>query len=280
MKKLKCVSFVSVFFIIAQCIGGYLANSIAIFTDTAHLATDLIGFTMSIIALNLSMKSADQKLTFGWHRAEIIGTLSSIVFLVTITLFLLKEAIGRVKNPQEVKGQVMLITAVAGLFFNLIQMSILHQGEGHYHLGGDDHDHDHGDGDGDHDHDHDHDHGPKKESNINVDAAFCHALSDMIMSIGVIIAAVVIFFKPEWTYADPICTFVFSIIVCVTVGPITKKCVNVLMEGAPDKINMNLMLSKFKEIDQDMEVHDFHVWSISQGRYRMSAHIKTKKGTQ
>jgi len=80
--------------------------------------------------------------------------------------------------------------------------------------------------------------------------------------------------------ADPICTFVFSIIVCVTVGPISKKCILVLMEGAPDKINMNLMLAKFKEVDPEMEVHDFHVWSISQGRYRMSAHIRTKLGTQ
>ena len=124
----------------------------------------------------------------------------------------------------------MLITAVAGLFFNLIQMSILHQGEGHYHLGGDDHDH--GEEGHDHDHHHEgggHDHGHKKseqkahkdDDNINVSAAFCHAVSDMIMSIGVIIAATIIYFKPEWKIADPICTFVFSIIVVVSVTPIT-----------------------------------------------------------
>ena len=100
--------------------GGYLANSIAIFTDTAHLASDMIGFGMSMIALKLSMRPASKELTFGWHRAEIIGTMISIIFLLTMTLWLLYEAINRLANAEEVKGKEMLITAVMGLFFNLI----------------------------------------------------------------------------------------------------------------------------------------------------------------
>lgn len=223
------------------------------------------------------MQGASSKLTFGWHRAEIIGTMISIIFLVTITLWLLTEAVARVVDPQPVKGTEMLITAVAGLFFNLIQMLILHQGEGHYHLGGDDHDHGEEGGCGGHDHKEEK---VKGESNINVDAAFCHAVSDMIMSIGVIIAAVIIYFKPTWTYADPICTFVFSIIVCVSVVPIIKKCVIILMEGSPDKINTPQLLSQIQSVDPEMLVHDFHLWSISQGRYACSAHINTKLDCQ
>ena len=112
-------------------------------------------------------------------------------------------------------------------------MSILHQGEGHYHLGGDDHDHDHG-----HSHEGGHDdqekgkedtamggEKPKEEAvperrNINVDAAFLHVLGDMIMSIGVIIAAVFIYINEDWKVADPICTYFFSIIVCFTVSKV------------------------------------------------------------
>ena len=153
MKKLKLVSFVSLFFIVAQLIGGYLANSIAIFTDTAHLASDVIGFSMSMAALKMTLRPASKDLTFGWHRAEIIGTMASVIFLLTLTMWLLFEAINRIVAPQEVKGKEMMITAVMGLFFNLIQMKILHQGEGHYHLGGGHHDHDHGDHEG-HDHHH------------------------------------------------------------------------------------------------------------------------------
>lgn len=96
IRKLKLASTVTVFFIIAQCIGGYLANSIAIFTDTAHLSADMMGFAMSIMALNMSIKPASKELTFGWHRAEIIGTLSSIMFLLTLTIGLVFAAIGRI----------------------------------------------------------------------------------------------------------------------------------------------------------------------------------------
>ena len=76
-----------------------MANSIAIFTDTAHLASDMIGFGMSMIALKISMKPASNKWTFGWHRAEVIGTLMSVAFLLTLTLWLLKEATSRIVSP-------------------------------------------------------------------------------------------------------------------------------------------------------------------------------------
>lgn len=122
MKKLKCVSIVSLFFIVAQLIGGYLAHSIAIFTDTAHLASDVVGFSISMMALKMTFREASKELTFGWHRAEIIGTIASVIFLLTITMWLLTEAIKRMITPQEVKAKEMMITAVMGLFFNLIQM--------------------------------------------------------------------------------------------------------------------------------------------------------------
>lgn len=91
------------------------------------------------------------------------------------------------------------------------------------------------------DHDHDHAHEEEKEGpkrrNINVDAAFLHALGDMIMSIGVCTAGAIIFFRPTWVIADPVCTFVFSVIVCFTVTPIVKDCISVLMEGSPSEVD-------------------------------------------
>jgi len=278
MKKLKCVSFVSLFFIVAQLIGGYLAHSIAIFTDTAHLASDVVGFGISMIALKMTFREASKELTFGWHRAEIIGTIASVIFLLTITLWLLTEAIKRMITPQEVKAKEMMITAVMGLFFNLIQMKILHQGEGHYHLGGShDHDHDHG-------HDHQHEggavtegsekkeggcgghHHEKAERNINLDAAMLHALGDMIMSIGVVIAAGFIMYNPAWVIADPICTVFFSGIVCVTVTPVVKNCINVLMEGSPSEVDSDGLIRDMKACGEEGEkihIHDFHLWSIT-----------------
>lgn len=327
MGSLKCVVFVSIFFIAAQLTGGILAHSIAIMCDTAHLASDMVGFLISISALKMGMNKSSKNLTFGWQRAEIIGAIVSVVFLVAITIWLTKEAIERFMNPTPIAGDIMLFTAVVGLIFNLIQMRILHGGGDHDHFHGhhdhddedehdhDHHHHDHGEHNHDHghsneqsaehnhdhghshddhghhghhhheggrpehthdhsahnhdhghahfhddhhheekhdhsahkhdhghSHDHNHDHaheeelsdveetasekaqaklekkerkakGIRPERNVNVDAAYLHALSDMINSIGVIIAAIIIWFFPSMKVMDPICAFVFAILV-------------------------------------------------------------------
>jgi zinc transporter 2 len=294
--KLVCVMIVSTFFVGVQLAGGIISGSIAIFTDCAHLATDMLGFVMSMYALKVSLRPASKELTFGWHRAEIIGTLSSVMFLLTITIWLVYEATKRVIHPVPVKGFEMLVTAICAFFFNLVQMSMLHQGDIHYHMGGEiggggGCGHDHGDAaegeehthDGDdhgHAHDHGHDHAHELEEqeeperrNINLDAAFLHALGDMFLSLGVCVAATIIYFKPEYTLADPICTFVFSIIVFFTVTPITKNCVSVLMESAPSEINIEKLISQIKNETAATEIHDFHLWQISVGRYALSCHI-------
>ena len=99
MRKLFLVSCVSVFFMAAQIVGGILSNSIAIFTDTAHLASDLVGFAISILSLTIAQKPATKALAFGYHRAEVVGTLVSIIVIWGLTIALLIEATKRVWEP-------------------------------------------------------------------------------------------------------------------------------------------------------------------------------------
>jgi cation diffusion facilitator family transporter len=113
-------TFVSIFFIAAQLTGGLWANSIAIMLDTAHLATDVLGFGIAIMAIKLAQRKASYHMSFGYHRAEIIGTLLSLAFLWGITIWLLFAAYKRLFAPPEIQENVMLVTAVAGLIFNII----------------------------------------------------------------------------------------------------------------------------------------------------------------
>lgn len=162
MYQLKCVTVVGLIFVGAQGVGAYLAGSIAIATDCAHLASDLLAFIMSIVALKLTRKGASSHYTFGWHRSEIIGSISSIVFLLTLTIWLLFEAMKRIFIEYDIDGEIMLITAVLSLLFNLILINILHQGPGHDHDhgdGGHSHGHSHGKKEDSHGHGHSHDHG-------------------------------------------------------------------------------------------------------------------------
>lgn len=127
-----------------------------------------------------------------------------------------------------------------------------------------------------HHHDHEHEHSP---SNINVDAAYLHVLGDMLMSVGVIIAAVMIYFFPSLWFADPLCTYLFSLIVFFTTIPIIKNIIIVMMEGAPKAINVEQLREDIREIcgNDIVDLHDLHVWTISVGKVSMTGHIQSLK---
>lgn len=217
----------------------------------------MVGFLISIIAIKMSIKRANHEYTFGWKRAEIIGSILSMVFLITVTVWLTKEAIMRFIHPTPIQADIMLFTAAYGLVFNLIQMKILHGDHDHSH-GGHDHGHDHGH--------HHHGHGEEDEDAIlAVRAAYLHALSDMINSIGVCIAAMIIYFFPSAKIADPICAVLFAILVVVQVWPMMANCIQILMEGCPDSFNKKRegFTKKLYKIDGVEKVYDLHVWSIN-----------------
>jgi len=109
--------------------------------------------------------------------------------------------------------------------------------------------------------------------NINITSAYLHVLGDLLMSVGVIIAAVVIYFKPTWTLADPLCTYLFSVIIVCTSVPVFKDCSMVLMEATPGDFDIDKLESDIIDIPDVEELHDLHIWSISAGKLAMSCHI-------
>jgi len=120
----------------------------------------------------------------------------------------------------------------------------------------------------------------KKEANVNVRAAMIHVIGDIVQSIGVLAASVIIYFLPHWTIVDPICTFIFSIIVMFTTASIVKDCIVVLMEGSPTDIDTEKMIDDFNKIEGVEEMHDLHVWSLSLGKPALSVHLKSKQPEQ
>ena len=147
--KLIIVSIICVIFMVGEVIGGLISSSIALMTDAAHMLSDLVGFSISFVAVWLSRRPATEKLSYGFHRAEVIGGCASIILIWGLTIWLIVEAGHRVVQPEVVDGEVMMITAAGGLLANIIMGKVLHHhGHGHGH------DHDHG-----HSHGHSHSHG-------------------------------------------------------------------------------------------------------------------------
>ena len=114
--------------------------------------------------------------------------------------------------------------------------------------------------------------------NINVDAAFIHAIGDLCLSLGVCISATVIYYHPTYTIADPICTFIFSVIVCVTAFPVIKSCTLVLMEKSPPEIDVEQLLDNLKNVKgvEIRSINNFHLWQISVGKFAFTAHIDSE----
>ncbi|KAJ8735896.1 hypothetical protein PYW07_007516 [Mythimna separata] len=287
-RKLIIASILCVVFMIGEIVGGYLSNSLAIATDAAHLLTDFASFMISLFSLWVSSRPATRRMPFGWYRAEVIGALTSVLLIWVVTGILVYMAVQRVIYKEfEINATVMLITSAVGVAVNLVMGLTLHQ-HGHSHGGGG-HGHSHGGnnpvlnnkkerGDSDAESSNSHSHEHHQEENINVRAAFIHVLGDFLQSFGVLIAAIVIYFEPSWNLVDPICTFLFSVLVLITTFNIIKDTLLVLMEGSPRGVDFQEVANTFLSLAGVVRVHNLRMWALSLDKTALSAHLAIRTG--
>ena len=264
-------SVLCLLFMTAEIVGGILSNSLAIATDAAHLLTDFASFMISLFAIWMAGKPKSQKMSFGWHRAEVLGAIVSVLMIWVVTGILVYMAFTRILTRDfEIKSEVMLITSGLGVLVNIVMGASLHQ-HGHTHGGGGGgHHRDEERGGGEHGHGHD--------ENINVKAAFIHVVGDFLQSLGVFLAAIVMYFKPEWTIIDPICTFIFSLLVLATTISILRNTLEVLMEATPSGVSFNVVKSTFLGVEGIMQVHNLRIWSLTTNKTALAAHLVVERG--
>ncbi|KFP13595.1 Zinc transporter 8, partial [Egretta garzetta] len=269
-RKLCVASVICIFFMIAEITGdevregGQIAGSLAVITDAAHILVDLTSFLISLFSLWLASKPPTKQLTFGWHRAEILGALMSIIIVWMVTGVLTYLASMRLLHPEyDIDATVMLITSACAVLANILLSLILHQTS------------------------HGHSHGaqargrvlapPEKAalSNASLRAAFVHTIGDLFQSISVLISALIIFFKPEYKIADPICTFVFSIFVLATTITILRDILIVLMEGTSKGFAYDAVKARILAVEKVESVHNLHLWSLTMNQTILSAHVAT-----
>ena len=294
------VSIIGVLFLISQIIGGVLSHSLAVLLDAAHVFSDILGFWVSLYALRVSIYPPTASLSYGYHRAEIVGALGSIGCIWVVTIILLIEAIERIVTPVAVNGQLMCIMGIVGFVQAAVIAGMLHySGHGHSHGPDLGHSHSHG-GHGHshagHGHSHGHSHGGhillKSEAlepdaihsleveapqitNLNMHAAFLHALGDMIQSVGVIIAGALIWHWPHLTLVDPLCTFLFALIVLKSTVPILRGLIHTIMQASPPQLDLDALKTDLLSIEEVEQLEHVHVWTLSPGKIAFTAHIGT-----
>ncbi|KAM9320184.1 proton-coupled zinc antiporter SLC30A2 [Gastrophryne carolinensis] len=269
-RKLYVASAVCLLFMIGEVIGGYIAHSLAIMTDAAHLLTDFASMMISLFALWMSSRPATKTMNFGWHRAEILGALLSVLSIWVVTGVLVYLAVERIiSGNYEIEGEAMLITSACAVAVNIIMGVTLHQtGHGHSHGGVNSHGHSH-----DVENSHSHVHREGEQRNPSVRAAFIHVVGDFLQSLGVLVAAFVIYFKPEYKIIDPICTFLFSVLVLGTTLTILRDVLLVLMEGTPKGVDFNLVKDTLLSISGVKALHSLHIWALTVSQPVLSVHI-------
>ncbi|MBN3296331.1 ZNT4 protein, partial [Amia calva] len=247
MKKLGLAATLYFLFMIGELIGGYFANSLAIMTDALHMLTDLIGIVVSLLALWLSAKPPSKRFTFGLHRLEVVSATISVLLIYILTGVLLNEAVQRTIHQEfDINGDVMLITAAVGVAVNLISA-----------------------------HGHSHGHGPQQShGSLAVRAAFIHALGDLLQSIGVLVAAYIVRFKPEYKIADPICTYIFSVLVLFTTVRIIRDAGIIVLEGVPRHLDVTRIKEDLLKLEDVHSVDDLNVWALTTDKTAAVVHLQ------
>lgn len=237
-------------FLVVEVVGGFWTGSLALLADAAHMLTDVGGLTLALIAIRFAARPATPEKTYGYVRMEVLSALANAVVLLLLTVYILYEAYQRFLAPPEILSGPMLVVAVVGLAVNLVSMRLLHAGS--------------------------------KES-LNLKGAYFEVLADMLGSVGVILAALVIMLT-GWTLADPIIGAGIGLFIVPRTWILLKSAINILMEGTPPEVDISLLERRLFDLPGVTEVHDLHVWTLTSGLDSLSCHlvvddIKTRRDT-
>jgi cobalt-zinc-cadmium efflux system protein len=233
----------TVIFMVAEAVGGYLANSLALLADAGHMLSDVAALGLSLFAIWFAQRPATPAKTYGYFRGEILAALVNGATLILISLWIIYEAYHRIVSPPEVKSGLMITVAFLGLVANIVSAWVLHRSH---------------------------------SENLNVRGAFLHIIGDILGSAGAIVAGVLIW-RFHWYLADPIFSVLVSGLILQSSWRLVKEAVEVLLEGTPSHINIKLMQQELARVAGVESIHDLHVWTLTSGVHMMSCHAVITK---
>lgn len=222
-----------------EVIGGLLTGSLALLADAAHMLTDAGGLALALFAIRFAERPATPQKTYGYLRIEILSALANAVVLLLLTVYILYEAYRRFVDPPEIIGGPMLAVAVVGLVVNLISMRLLAGGS---------------------------------SESLNVKGAYFEVLADMLGSLGVIVAALIVMLT-GWQLADPLIGAGIGLFIVPRTWQLLKQVTHILLEGTPPEVDVGLLERRLLDISGVNAVHDLHVWTITSGLDAMSCHV-------
>ncbi len=241
--RLWLAFWINAAFLIVEAAGGIWTHSLALLSDAGHMLTDVAALGLAILVTRLGRRQRDERRSFGYKRAEIIGAFLNGASLVGISGFILLEAWKRLDSQVQISAGPMLVIAVLGLLANAVSAAVL--------MG-------------------------KQHDNLNIRGAFLHLIFDALGSLGAIVSALVIWLW-NWTLIDLLASVFIVILILAGTIPLMRQSIHLLLDGVPDNIRFSSVEKELLKLENVTGIHDLHIWSISPDQPALSVHLTLKK---
>lgn len=226
-------------FALVEAAGGWWSGSLALLSDAGHMFSDCMALGLTAFASWIAKHPPTRRHSYGLLRAEIIAALVNGLIMLLVILFIVVEAVARLRQPQPVAGAAVMAIAAAGLVVNIFVALLLSRGE----------------------------------RTLNSRAALLHVIGDLLGSIAALIAGAVIYFT-GWLPVDPILSLVVAGLILFSTLSLLREALHVLMEGVPPNLQMESVGQQMAGIEGVRSVHDLHIWTLASGRIALSAHLE------
>lgn len=226
-------------FMLAEVAGAFITGSLALLSDAAHMFTDAAALAIALAAARISRRPANNRLSFGYHRFEIIAAAFNALLLFGVAVYILMEAWRRASEPADIAVEGMMAIAFVGLVVNLIGMRLLHAG---------------------------------KEHNLNMRGAYLEVWSDMLSSLGVIVGGIVML-ATGWMWIDTLIALGIGLWIMPRTWKLLKASLHILLEGVPENIDIEKIRDDLEKIPGVLSIHDLHVWALSSGKPSLTVHV-------
>lgn len=231
--------------LVVELVGTALTGSLALLADAGHVLTDAVGLTLALVAATVAARPAGGRTTFGWRRAEVLAATANGALLLGVVLFVVVEAVRRLGDPSEITAGPLLVAALVGLVANAVSLVVLSSGGG--------------------------------ASTINLRGARLEVLGDLLGSVAVVVAAIVIA-TTGWVYADPVASLVIAAMIAPRAWWLLRDALDVLLETVPRSIDLEEVRAHVRSVAGVVDVHDVHAWSITEGLPVLTAHVVVEDG--
>ncbi|HEV7692349.1 MAG TPA: cation diffusion facilitator family transporter [Hyphomonadaceae bacterium] len=221
--------------------GGILAGSLALMADAGHMLSDFGSLALAWIGFRMARRPADARRTFGFRRFPVLAAFVNGLAIFAIAVWIVVEAIQRLRAPQDVDPTIMLWVAVGGLAMNIVSFLVLHGAD---------------------------------RDNLNVRGALVHVVGDLLGSVAAIVGAIIIM-TTGWVQADPLLSILVALIILRAAWSITRESAHILLEGAPQHVDLDAVTLDLKDHVEGVEdIHHAHLWSLDGRRSMMTLHAK------